>query len=124
MHTAATASPDSSARIETVLTARASRAQLDDRWAQMQQPDELSSPGPTRVISGPLSNGETATVVFHERQNSIEILAPMTANIEAALADLLVDLAVAPEAITWTHARIDRPAIIALSRSGVSSGVS
>jgi hypothetical protein len=121
MHTAVVSDSDT-LRLETVLTARASREQLQSVWASMEQPDALSSPGPTRVINVALSSGQRASVVFHERHDILEILAPLETNVEAGLADALAELGIASDAITWTHARIDRAAltgaaIYAVSRS-------
>lgn len=111
--------------LETVLTAKATREQFQKLWPVMEQPSELSSPGPTRVVNVELSSGQRATLVFHETRKFVEILAPVEAGIEVGLADLLVDLAVAPIAITWTHPDIDPRAIGALHDSAardVSNG--
>lgn len=122
MHTAAASRSRTSPRVETVLTAQASRAQLRDVWAKMEEPDEYSSPGPARVLSVTLSSGHIASLVFHESKNSIEVLALLEPSVEAGLADLLADLTVPPEAITWTHERIDRRAIVARHRLSFSKG--
>jgi hypothetical protein len=114
MHIAATAIDDSASPLETVLTASASRAQFRDLWTRTEQPDEYSSPGPVRTIALESSNGHSLTVVFHERKNSIEVLAAPHDGIESDLAELLHDLTVAPEAITWTHASVDRTSLFAL----------
>ena len=111
MHTAA-ANDSVVPRLETVLTARASRDQLQSLWASMEQPDVLASHGPTRVINVMLSSGQRASVVFHESHDILELLAPLEANVGAGLADLLAELRIAPEAITWVHARIDHSALV------------
>ena len=107
MHTAATASDNITTPFETVLTARGTRAQLNGLGTEMERPDEFSSPGPTRVFSVKLSNGRPAAVVFHERKDLIEILAPLGPGIEAGIADLLSTLSIAPDTITWMHAGIE-----------------
>ena len=55
-----------------------------------------------------MSTGQRATVVLHERKRLIEVLAPLEAGLEPGLSDLLVDLGVVPEAVTWTHDIINR----------------
>lgn len=122
MHTAAASRNRTSPRVQTVLTAQASRSQLLDVWAKMEEPDEFSSPGPVRVLSATLSTGHAASVIFHERKDSIEVLTPLEPSVEAGLADLLADLNVLPEAITWTHERIDRRAILARHRLSFTKG--
>ncbi len=109
MHTAAATDNAPSQTVETVLTARATLAQLRSVWAEMGEVDALSSPGPTRVMDVTLSNGQRASVVFHERKDIIEILATPKASIESGLADLLAVLKIGPEAILWTHADVGRP---------------
>ncbi|HXA20507.1 MAG TPA: hypothetical protein VN380_26240 [Thermoanaerobaculia bacterium] len=74
----------------------------------MEPVDVLASPGPALVATVKLSSGQRASVVFHERKQFVEILAPLEAGVEAGLASLLIELSISPEAITWTHGRIDR----------------
>ena len=114
MQIAATASADSGSPLETVLTATASRAQLRDLWTRMEQQDEYASPGPARAITLESSNGHNLTLIFHDRKNSIEVMAAPHHGIESDLAELLHNLTVAPEAITWTHACVDRTSLLAL----------
>lgn len=109
MHTAAATD---NTPFEPVLTARATLAQLQLVWVEMAEVDPLSSPGPTRAMNVVLSNGQRASVVFHERKDLIEILAVPTASVEAGLADLLAVLKIPPEAILWTHANVGRPAMV------------
>jgi hypothetical protein len=97
--------------LETVLTLRASRDDVRELWPRMEPVDELASPGPARLINIELSNGHRASVVFHERKQFVEILAPLEVGIEADLAGLLIKLSMSPQAVTWTHARIDRRAL-------------
>jgi len=78
----------------------------------MGEVDALSSPGPTRSMNVVLSNGQRASVVFHERKDILEILATPNASVEAGLADLLAVLKISPEAILWTHANVGRPAMV------------
>jgi hypothetical protein len=59
-----------------------------------------------------LSNGQRASVVFHERKDILEILATPSASVEAGLADLLAVLKISPEAILWTYANVGRPAMV------------
>jgi hypothetical protein len=103
--------PDTNPRLETAVTLRASREDVRELWARMEHVDELASPGPARVVTVKLSSGQTATIVFHERKQLVEILTPLEPGVEAGLADLLVELDIAPDAVTWTHARIDRPTL-------------
>jgi len=77
----------------------------------MEPVDELGSPGPARLVNVELSNGHRASVVFHERKQLVEILAPLEVGIEAGLAHLLIELSIPPEAVMWTHGRIDRRAL-------------
>lgn len=112
MHTAAATDNIPSRTFETVLTARATHAQLQNIWAEMGEVDALSSPGPTRAVDVTLSNGQRISLVFHERKDIIEILAAPSASVEAGLADLLAVLKISPEAILWTHAKIGRPAMV------------
>src|SRR3954453_14635126 len=106
----AAATPDTTPRLETVLTLRASRDDMHDLWPRMESAGELASPGPARVITVELSSGHRASVVFHERKQLVEILAPLEAGIEGGLAALLIELNIAPDAVTWMHSRIDRRA--------------
>jgi hypothetical protein len=78
----------------------------------MESAGELASPGPARVITVELSSGHKASVVFHERKQMVEILAPLEAGVEAGLAGLLNELSIAPEAVTWMHRGIDRRALL------------
>jgi hypothetical protein len=110
MHTAA--ATDNNQTFETVLTARATLAQLQSVWAEMSEVDALSSPGPTRAMSVTLSNGQRASVVFHERKDIIEILATPNGSVETGLADLLAVLKISPEAILWTHANVGRRVLV------------
>ena|SRR5258707_11257800 len=105
------AKPDTTSRTETVLTLRASRDDIRELWPQMEPVDVLASPGPALVATVKLSSGQRASVVFHERKQFLEILAPLEAGVEAGLAGLLIELSIPPEAITWTHDRIDRRAL-------------
>jgi hypothetical protein len=75
--------------------------------------DEFASPGPARLVDVELSNGHRASVVFHERKQLVEILAPLEVGVEAGLAGLLFELSIPPEALTWTHARIDLRVLLA-----------
>jgi hypothetical protein len=110
----AAAKLDTIPRLETVLTFRASRDEIGKLWPRMSPVDEFASPGPARVVSVELSNGPTASVVFHERKQLVEILAaPLEVGIEAGLAGLLFELSISPEALTWTHARIDLQVLLA-----------
>jgi hypothetical protein len=63
------------------------------------------------LINFDLSNGHRVSVVFHERKQFVEILAPLEVGIEADLARLLIELSMSPQAVTWTHARIDQRAL-------------
>lgn len=108
-------------QLETVLTARVTPAKLRTIWPEMEQADELASPGPTGVAHLQLSSGHEAVVVVHDRADFVEILAPIAAGVEVGLADLLVEIAVEPDAIIWTHDEIDRHAVAALYRSATSS---
>jgi hypothetical protein len=110
MHIVA-AKRDTNLRLETAMTLRASRDDVRELWDRMEQVDELASPGPVRVVTVKLSSGHLASVVFHERKQLVEILTPLAPGVEAGLADLLVELDIAPDAVTWTHARIDRPTL-------------
>src|SRR4051812_6443112 len=102
---------DTTPRLEPAVTLRASRDDIRDLWPNMEHVDELASPGPVRVVTVKLSSGHTASVVFHERKQLLEILTPLEPGIEAGLADLLGELDIAPDAVTWTHTRIDRPTL-------------
>jgi len=104
--------------LETVLTLRASRDDIRELWPRMEPVDELASPGPARLINVALSNGHRASVVFHERKQFVEILAPFEVGIEADLARLLIELSMSPQAVTWTHARIDQRALLGATRLG------
>lgn len=104
----AAAKPDTTHRLETVLTLRASRDDIRELLPQMEPVGELASPGPALVATVELSSGQRASVVFHERKQFVEILAPLEEGVEAGLAGLLVELSIPPEAVTWTHSRIDR----------------
>jgi len=105
------AATDNSPTFETVLTARATLAQLQSVWEKMGEVDALSSPGPARAVNVTLSSGLRASVVFHERKDIIEILTIPHSTIEKGLADLLAVLKISPEAILWTHASVGRPAM-------------
>jgi hypothetical protein len=59
-----------------------------------------------------LSSGHRVSLVFHELKDFIEVLAVPTSGLERGLAELLVELKVPAEAITWTHARLDREALV------------
>jgi hypothetical protein len=109
----AAAKLDATPPIETVLTLRASRDDIRKLWPRMSPVDEFASPGPARLVNVELSNGPTASVVFHERKQLVEILAPLEVGIEAGLAGLLLELSIPPEALTWTHARIDLRVLLA-----------
>ncbi|MEA2336759.1 MAG: hypothetical protein QOE82_766, partial [Thermoanaerobaculia bacterium] len=52
----------------------------------MEPAGELASPGPARVVTVELPSGHRASVVFHERKQLVEILAPLEAGVEAGLA--------------------------------------
>jgi hypothetical protein len=78
----------------------------------MEHADAFASPGPAQVVTVQLSTGQRASVVFHERKQFVEVLAPLEAGIEAGLADLLIELRISPEAVTWTHDRLDRRALV------------
>ncbi|HSY50369.1 MAG TPA: hypothetical protein VLC46_16270 [Thermoanaerobaculia bacterium] len=108
----AAAKPETIPRIETVLTLRASRDDIRELWPRMEPVDDLASPGPARLVNVELSNGHKASVVFHERKQLVEILAPLEVGIEAGLARLLIELSIAPDAITWAHGRINRQALL------------
>lgn len=108
----AAAKPDTIPQLETVLTLRASRDDIRELWPRMEPVDELESPGPARSVNVELSNGHRASVVFHERKQLVEILAPLEVGIEAALRRLLIELSIRPDAVTWTHDRIDRRALL------------
>ncbi|HEX9459491.1 MAG TPA: hypothetical protein VGA84_10125 [Thermoanaerobaculia bacterium] len=88
-----------------------SRDDIRELWLQMEPVDELESPGPALVAAVELSSGQRASVVFHERKQFVEILAPLEAGVEAGLASLLIELSIPPEAVTWTHGQIDRRAL-------------
>jgi hypothetical protein len=102
------AKPDTTPSLETVLTLRASRDDIRELWPRMEPVDELASPGPARVVTVELSSGQRALVVFHERKQFMEILAPLEPGVEAGLAGLLIELSIPSEAVTWTHSRINR----------------
>ena len=104
----AAAKPDTTPRLETVLTLLASRDDIRALRPRMKPVGELASPGPALLATLELSSGQKASIVFHERKQFLEILAPLEAGVEAGLASLLVELAIRPEAVTWTHSRIDR----------------
>lgn len=112
MHIVA-AAVDTPTPLESVLTANASREQLRRVLPRMQPVDDLAAPGPARVATIELSTGQRVSLVFHERKNFIEILTPTVAGIETGLADLLVELDIPVDAVTWTHDRIDLPAMLA-----------
>src|SRR5216684_2632109 len=97
--------------LETVLIGRASRDDLRQLWPRMEHANELASPGPARVVNVELSSGHKASVVFHERKEFVEMLAPLETGVEAGLADLLIELGIPPEAVTWTHDGIQRKAL-------------
>ena len=101
----------------SVLTARASSTNAEVLLARLEYADVLSSPGPARIATVQLSTGQRATVVMHERKHLIEILAPLEAGLEAGIADILSDLDVLPEAVTWTHQIIDRNELFAKAES-------
>jgi len=104
------------APLDPVLTARASSANAEV-LGRLGYADVLSSPGPARIATVQLSTGQRATVVLHERKHLIEILAPLEAGLEAGIADVLADLDIPPEAVTWTHEIIDRHALFARAES-------
>lgn len=110
----AAAKLDTVPRLETVLTLRASRDDIHKLWPRMSPVDELASPGPAHLVNVEVSNGYRASVVFHERKDLVEILAPLEAGIETGLARLLFELNIQPEALTWTHDRINRRALLAM----------
>lgn len=112
MHTATATDNSPSSAFESVLTARATLAQLQNVWAEMRDADALSSPGPTRVLDVTLSNGQQASVVFHERKDILEVLTIPNSKVQAGLADLLTVLKISPEAILWMHASVGRPAMV------------
>jgi hypothetical protein len=78
----------------------------------MEPVDDLASPGPARSATVEMSSGHRASVVFHERKQLVEILATLEVGIEAGLRRLLIDLNIRPAAVTWTHDRIDRRALL------------
>jgi hypothetical protein len=86
----------------------------------MEQAEELASPGPARTVEVQLSSGHRAVIVFHERYEFVELVAPIEPGVEAGLADLLAEIGVEPEAITWTHEHLDRGAISTLHSSTAS----
>lgn len=112
MRTAATANDSGVVRLESVLTARAAGAQFGQLTPATEQVDELSSPGPTTLFHVQLSSGHSVLVVFHETHDFIEVLARIEPGIEPGLADLLTELGLTPDAITWTADRIDRRAVM------------
>jgi hypothetical protein len=71
-----------------------------------------------------LSTGHRATVVFHERKSFVEILAPLERGLEVGLADVLVELNIGPEAITWIHDQLDKDAIFARATAGSKRALS
>lgn len=105
------AKPDTPPCLETVLTVRASRDDIRALWPLMEPVGELASPGPALVATVELSSGQKASVVFHQRGHFLEILVPLEAGVEVGLAGLLIELGIRPEAVTWTHGRIDRRAL-------------
>lgn len=107
MHIAA-AKVESSARLDSALTATASSDQISSALGRMSDVDALASPGPARVAKVRLSGGHAAAVVFHERKNFVEILAPLEAGVEDGIAEVLVELHIPAESITWISDRIDR----------------
>lgn len=112
MHIVA-AAVDTPTPLESVLTANASREQLRHVLPRMQPVDPFAAPGPARVATIELSTGQRVSLVFHERKSFIEILAPTVVRIEAGLADLLGELDISADAVTWTHERVDLPAVLA-----------
>jgi len=94
------------------MTFPASRDGLGELWPRMEPVDELASPGPARVVTVELSSGHRASLVFHERKQFVEILAPLEAGVEVGLAGLLIELGISPETVTWTHDRIDQRALL------------
>ena len=99
--------------VDTVLTAGASAEQLREILSRMVRAEAFATPGPARVATIQLSTGHRVSLVFHERKNFVEILAPIESGIEAGLAEILAELRIPPAAITWTHERIDRQALFA-----------
>ena len=112
------ATNDKPVRLDTVVTATASSDQLAAVLTQMWEPNALASPGPARVAMVQLSSGHTASVVFHERKNFLEILAPIENGVENGLADVLRELSIPASAITWTHKHIDRELLDARTQLG------
>src|SRR5207253_11422710 len=86
------------AQLNSVVTATTSGEELSAVLPEMTKPNEFAAPGPVRVAAVQLSSGHAATVVFHERKQFLEILAPIESGIEKGLADALVELRVTPSA--------------------------
>lgn len=102
----------------SLLTADASLEQVSQLLPRMSPVPGLSAPGPASVATVELTTGHRATVVFHERKSFVEILAPLQRGLERGLADLLAELNVRPEAITWIHDNLDKEVVFASLSAG------
>jgi hypothetical protein len=111
MHIVAAAA-DVPMALESVLTAKASGEQMKHVFARMEPAGGLSAAGPVRTATIVFSTGDRGTLVFHERKNFIEILAPIVTGLEIALAEILGELDITADAVTWTHERLDLQAVL------------
>lgn len=105
----------------SVLTADVSSDPLSLLASGVERPAALSAPGPARVVTVTLSSGHPATIVHHERKHFIEIVATPEAGCEAGLGELLSQLAISPQSVTWVHEKLDRQALFAAMGAGGSS---
>jgi hypothetical protein len=109
MRIAATA--ETSPQSESVLTASLSPDSLAEKLQFTPVADQFSTPGPARIATVRLNSGRDATVVVHDSENLIEILAAIEPGIESALAELIRRLRIPPESIDWVRTGISRPAL-------------
>lgn len=112
MHIVAAAA-DLPVALESVLTANASGEQMKRVLTRMEPVGSLSAAGPVRAATIVFSTGDRGTLVFHERKSFIEILAPTAIAIEAALAEILVELDIPADAVTWTHDSVNLQSVLA-----------
>lgn len=112
MHIVA-ATRDTQSLLHSVLTANTSADQIRPVLTRMEPVGSLSAPGPARVATVELPSGRRVSLVFHERKDFIEILMPVTTGVESELADLLVELDIPADAVTWVHEELDQHAVLA-----------
>ena len=89
--------------LESVLTAAMPPDVVTRLSNAMRDVDAFDAPGPAKIAALALDAGPMVALVYHELKELLEVLAPVDATTEAAIAEIVNVLRIPRESVEWVH---------------------